>query len=921
MKILLLIFVLLSSKAIALEPNRESLLVNDPFSNYQWGLYNKGQRLYRDTDDIHPEIRESKEGYDIQWRELQNILNGKNRKDTVVAVIDSGLSVSHDDIKDNALKGFNFVTTNEQMQQLVNDEIGHGTHIAGIIAAHIADAKGIAGVASNIKILPLKVYGGGKESSETAFIERVAKAIHYAIDQNVDVINMSMGWPLVIDLPVIRNAIQKALKHNITIVAGAGNDGHALRVLPCSYEGVICVGSTGIAGDIPGFSNYGGQVDIMAPGESILSLWPPLLTPPNFGLKNYNVASGTSQSAPFVSAAAAILKSLIPGISNDEIKARLFVSSRKDITWNQKFALNGLLQIASAIKVTPRAVVRPVLKSLDQVYVEAQSNAFSFELPIKNYWANASGILIKLDSSNSNIEWSQKNYSLSGLAEGKTQTLKIRGRIKDLSKNYKLKFTVEIQNSGQKEIFAHESTLSLKMNSLKNVKKYTGLGRLESVLDFNANGKNVEFYSQTVSEEGLTVEVYRATKNGVESGGQFYIPYGAGLYPKAGFVRLDYNKDGQDDYFVSAIIKKDKTVEIKHYVLNQEMNLLNGERSQWNFVDEGIIIHQPSLKFVEWDSKELGKVSLPIFWSQGKIPAADLNPDPFDRINSVSRGLFYFMPVVADGEVKTQTRLLNSEANMAQIRKMIGARFDEEITLLNYNIKNSRTIEVVLSVGVSSNLKYYIARFDLNRTDIQVQKLNVPAMDLRFHFAKIMDNGKLSFFGIYKNELARLLIMDLETHEVQDYTLLSNSPTNGIVSLLNISESHNEISLFVEGVESFLLFNIDKITKTVSYSTDPIHRFSYLPGQFFTDTLNPVVVSEKLAIFVDSSSINSRNVHTSTSDATGIVTPIKWSVELPENCMSLSPRKNLQTDKNISYNILCKEAETYSLTTYELNKR
>src|SRR5690606_723940 len=191
-----------------------------------------------------------------------------------------------------------------------------------------------SGVAENIKILPLKVYGGPKEQSQKAFIERVAKAIEYAIEHDADVINMSMGWPLVIDLPIIKNAIQKAMQHNITIVAGAGNDGHGLRVLPCSYEGVICVGATGLEGDIPNFSNYGGQVDIMAPGESILSLWPPLLTPPNFGLKKYNVASGTSQAAPFVSAAAAILKSLFPQITNDEIKARLFASARNDLTWD-----------------------------------------------------------------------------------------------------------------------------------------------------------------------------------------------------------------------------------------------------------------------------------------------------------------------------------------------------------------------------------------------------------------------------------------------------------------------------------------------------------------------------------------------------------------------------------------------------------
>lgn len=917
--VFVILCLVLSLGAQALEPNRESLLVNDPFSNYQWGLYNKGQKLYRDIDDIHPETRYSKEGYDVQWKELQNILKGKNRKETIVAIIDSGLSVSHEDIKDNALKGFNFAAPNEQMQHLVNDDIGHGTHIAGIIAAHIGNATGIAGVAENIKILPLKVYGGPKEQSQKAFIERVAKAIEYAIEHDADVINMSMGWPLVIDLPIIKNAIQKAMQHNITIVAGAGNDGHGLRVLPCSYEGVICVGATGLEGDIPNFSNYGGQVDIMAPGESILSLWPPLLTPPNFGLKKYNVASGTSQAAPFVSAAAAILKSLFPQITNDEIKARLFASARNDLTWDQKFALNGLLQIANAIKVQPQAVVRPVLKNLDQIYVDSVSGVFEFDLPMKNYWRSSSEISIQVLSDNSNIRWTQSSFSLPALSQGERKNLKVRGAVKDLTQNNKLLFRVEVRVNGKKDVYGHESTLALKLNSVKKIKSYTGLPQLSSVMDYESADKNAEFFSQKLSDEGLDLSVYKFTGNNLASRGSFFIESGVSLYPSVGVVRLDIDNDGIDEYFVTAILKKDKTVEIKHYVLNDRLNLVDGKNSIWNFVDEGILIHQPSLKFVEWDSAELGRVLVPIFWSQGRVPAADLNPDPFDRINSVGKGLFYFQPVIVDGAVKTRTRLLTSEDNIAQIRKKIDARFDEELTMLNYNIKNRRAVELLFSIGIAANLKYYIARFDLNSADIQVEPLRVPALDLRFHSVKNLENGKISFFGIYKNELARLAIFDPVTHEIQDYTLPSNSPTNGIVSLLNIEERADSVTLFVEGVESYLLYKIDKRTKKMTYSLDPIHRFSYLPGQFFTDILYPMNVLNKISIFVDSSAINSRNVHLSTYNERGVITPIKWSVELADNCTSLLPRKNLESEKSISYNFLCNEGESYSLKTYELN--
>lgn len=908
----------LSLQTFALEPSRKAGVSNDVFISYQWALQNEGQRLLRDTDDIHPILTESRSGFDIQWKELQDLLRNKKRRETVIAIVDSGVSSSHEDIKDNVLKGFNFTAPNEKLQNDTNDDLGHGTHIAGIIAAHIHNANGIAGVAENIKILPLKVYSAKKETGINSFIERVTKAINYAVESKVDVINLSMGWPLMIDQENIQKAIQRALDQNITVVAGAGNDGHSLRVLPCSYDGVICVGASGLGGDVPNFSNYGGQVDIMAPGEAILSLWPPLLMSKNFGLRKYNISSGTSQAAPFVSAAAAILKSIYPNISNDEITARLFTSARSDLSWDQKFALNGLLQIASAVKAKPQVVVRPVLKKLDQIYVHPVSGEFSFQLPIRNYWTQASAVQIQIDSTNTNIEWSKKSFSLGLMSEQETRLIKIQGRLRDLSINNKLNFTVEIQSAGQQSKFTHESTLALKTDQLKNLKVYHHLPEMKSVVDYTSRNKNAEFYSQKTSDLGIELTIYRFSENQLLARGTYFIPQAVNLYPHIGFSRVDMNCDGIEDYFVTAIIKKGKDIEIKHFVLDQNMKLLNARDSVWNFVDEGILIHQPSLKFVEWDSRYFGKTALPVFWSKGAIPEADLNPDPFDRITEVRRGLYYYMPYLENGVVKLKTRLLTNEQNLAQIRKKIGARFDQEITLLNFKVKNNRIIEVIFSLGISADLRYYTAEFDLNKDDIIVTNLKLPAMDLRFHIAKNMTENKVAFFGIYKNELARLLILDTQTREVQDYELSSNSAENGIVSMLAVNEDDSFVNVFVEGVESFLFYKISKKNGSVSKSVDPIHRFSYLPGQFFTDVLHPMEVNQNISIYVDSSWINSRNVHTSTAGSNGIQTPVRWSLELAERCVSLNPKKVLSSDRNLSYLFLCQQNNEYVLKTYQL---
>src|SRR5690606_23893739 len=109
-------------------------------------------------------------------------------------------------------------------------------------------------------------------------------------------------------------------------------------------------------------------------------------------------------------------------------------------------------------------------------------------------------------------------------------------------------------------------------------------------------------------------------------------------------------------------------------------------------------------------------------------------------------------------------------------------------------------------------------------------------------------------------------------------------------------------------VESFILYKIDKASGTISTSTDPINRFSYLPGQFFTDMLFPIQVSNSTgSIYVDSSTINSRNVHISTADSNAISTPTKWSLELTKGCRSLTPRRIYSDDDNISYVFLCSE--------------
>jgi hypothetical protein len=376
--------------------------------------------------------------------------------------------------------------------------------------------------------------------------------------------------------------------------------------------------------------------------------------------------------------------------------------------------------------------------------------------------------------------------------------------------------------------------------------------------------------------------------------------------------------DGIDDYFVSAIAKEGKVIKIKHYIFNENLQPKFGNFSEWVLNDEGIVIHQPSLKFAKWNSQFLGFVSVPIFWSKGPIPVADQNPDSFDRKESVGKGLYYLVPVHVNSKIELQTRLLNSEFNINQIRKKTKARFDEELEFIHFKVEENGEVQVLLSVGVASNLKYYIAEFDLGKTDIKITDLNLPSLNLSYHSTKNITEDKIAFFGIYKNDLARLAILNTKTLEIEDYKLLSNSLKNTIISLLSVREDDQDLNIFVEGVESFLLYKVNKVSHEIKSYVAPIDRFSYLPGQFFTDILYPIDVADRTAIYVDSSNINSRNIHSSSMNDKGINTPIKWSLELPQECTGLNPQKLFEEDRGASYIILCKEGLSYTLKTYLL---
>jgi len=220
----------------------------------------------------------------------------------VVAVIDTGVQADHPDLKGRIIDGRNFTTDYNGDPHQFSDNNGHGTHVAGTIAAN-NDENGVVGVAPKAKILALKVLTADGSGQYQWIID----AINYAVDwkgpngEKVGVISMSLGGPD--DDEDLHNAIKKAVANGIPVVVAAGNDGDdddrtPEYSYPGDYNEVIQVGAIDFNLKLAPFSNTNDEIDLVAPGVNILSTFP---------TNRYAVLSGTSMATPHVSGAVALL--------------------------------------------------------------------------------------------------------------------------------------------------------------------------------------------------------------------------------------------------------------------------------------------------------------------------------------------------------------------------------------------------------------------------------------------------------------------------------------------------------------------------------------------------------------------------------------------------------------------------------------
>lgn len=282
-----------------------------------------------------------------------------------VAVLDTGVDCGHPDfinaggtsansanggqINTSLSRAFTASTISSALCTVMDDN-GHGTHVAGTIAASAQNATGVTGLAWPVTVVSYKVLDNTGSGSDST----IAQAIMAAADAGIPIVSMSLGGAGYSQ--TLQDSVYYAWARNTLVIAAAGNSSTNALTFPAGANYVLGVSATDSNGNFASFSNYGNSVDIAAPGVSILST-APSYAGAYLGIQNYATLSGTSMATPHVSAVAGLIALTTPGATPAVIAQRLQQTATSAVNgggWNQTYGY-GIVNAAAAVNGTLRS--------------------------------------------------------------------------------------------------------------------------------------------------------------------------------------------------------------------------------------------------------------------------------------------------------------------------------------------------------------------------------------------------------------------------------------------------------------------------------------------------------------------------------------------------------------------------------------
>lgn len=354
--------------------------------------YKKNSNIDLIEEDVKVSLVSQTESWALSSIKIDNArADGLTGKGVKIAVLDSGVT-KHDDL--NIIDGVAFTSYTTSYE----DDNGHGTHVTGIIGALDNDI-GTVGVAPDAKLYIVKVL----DSKGDGYISDVIEGVNWAIQNDVDIINLSLGTP--VNSAFLQETLEFANSKGIIIVVAAGNKGNTQGagdniLYPAKYDCVLSVGAVDSNHQRSLTSSTGNKLDLVAPGGSIMSTY----------LNNqYAVIGGTSMAAPHVTGVIALLKEAYPYASSDWIKARL-IETVEDLGEPGKDRLYGygLVQIPDMNPDTP-VLYQPVLHLNKSTYAKEET------VEMNIFLIGPSGELVK--DAKVNVTLVHPNSKLSGTVQ------------------------------------------------------------------------------------------------------------------------------------------------------------------------------------------------------------------------------------------------------------------------------------------------------------------------------------------------------------------------------------------------------------------------------------------------------------------------------------------------------------------------
>ncbi|MDH4468588.1 MAG: S8 family serine peptidase [Bacteriovoracaceae bacterium] len=873
-------------------PLSSSFAQNDPYAFFQWSLKNDGVAIPLVTDGTALKGEDLGLGeYALHPEKLNSLL----KRDVVVAILDTGLDFNHPDIRNNLAFnladcegtspenytpsevdkdkngyvgdcfGWNFVPDDRAPgNQFPRDNDGHGTHLAGIISAVKGNGYGVSSVSNHVKILPLRVYayvnglspefilkrsGEGLKDLRLSRGDIIATAINYAISRKVDVINLSFGYNNMVDDRKVIVALASAMKHGIMVVAAAGNDGGTAFVKPCIYPGVVCVGGFNPQGNLARLSNYGDWVDLYAPGEDILSLWPRAEVASLFPVVGLNQDTGTSQASAYLSLSAAILKSIYPEENLLKTKARLFDSQRTFPAGNPLTAnlVSGKMHLETAINHLPKTFYHPELKVVDHIIVKGD---LSFSVPILlNFYANhATQIHYRWVAENpsevSFCDEANQNLSLTLPTDQSSVDLNFCGKLNSWDsnplQNFKLVMESEIDGVSKTKTYHFHVNFFTSKNVSQNRRTVKPLvyptvneeGQFirapqlvpvsylsDSVLSDSQMEFSTQAFVKVPTPENpknghFKLELIREQENNYQKIHEWDLSDFKQFF---GIYKIDWKKNNHQEYIIFGMVVTEVEKKFKAFVRFQRFNAKFELIDQFEIPSEDLLYDRSEertfsplyfargvrFSLISNSNPSVSKSTIPTLVVSYIIDRNSRTPDlqrvrpEGDRIrDNFNRPHLYFF--TSDPLHPKQIRSLNSGTWEKSLRECLGLKSYETIDNF-FRTSNSIQFEA-LSIYVqvqknSSKSLYYVS----------IDKLGVDAADstLRCHpISKPMEFNKsqLSTTLLYpesattKTSMATIFseqagpwlrTVKLTNEKIEDYHTQEVSSTNGLAEGLN----------------------------------------------------------------------------------------------------------------------------------------